>query len=249
MADQYRITRAHGTECAFCGLFHDNGERDVYAWIGCGLPLFRSNAKFDSGTGWPSFFQPVAAENIGTERDMSHGMIRTEIHCVRCNSHLGHAFNDDPEPTGLRYCINSAALLLHEDGLRPARERVLFGAGCFWGIEEMFRKVKGVAATRAGYAGGHTQNPTYEDVCSHTTGHTEVVEVEFDPAQISLRPARGILVEPRADASAPHGPRRRQPVSRGGAALVRQTIFELLPSGAEKQKPRGGCEDRPVCRV
>ena len=186
MADQYRITRAHGTECAFCGLFHDNGERDVYACIGCGPPLFRSNAKFDSGTGWPRFFQPVAAENIGTERDMSHGMIRTEIHCVRCNSHLGHAFNDGPEPTGLRYCINLAALLLHEDGLRPARDRVLFGAGWFWGIEEMFRKVKGVAATRAGYAGGHTQNPTYEDVCSHTTGHAEVVEVEFDPAQISL---------------------------------------------------------------
>ena len=117
----------------------------------------------------------------------------------------------------------------------------------------MFRKVKGVAATRAGYAGGHTQNPTYEDVCSHTTGHAEVVEAEFDPARISLRRcSRGILVEPRADASAPHGPRRRQPVSLGGrwcAALVRQTIFELLPSGAEKQKPRGGYEDRPVCRV
>jgi methionine-R-sulfoxide reductase len=88
------VAEAPPSHPAFCGPFHDNGKRDVYACIGCGLPLFRSNAKFDSGTGWPSFFQPVAAENIGTERDMSHGMIRTEIHCVRCNSHLGHAFNE-----------------------------------------------------------------------------------------------------------------------------------------------------------
>jgi hypothetical protein len=129
---------------------------------------------------------------------------------------------------------------------------VLFGAGCFWGIEEMFRTVKGVAATRAGYAGGYTQNPTYEDVCSHTTGRAEVVEVEFDPAQISLRhcsrysdraTSRRVRTAraPTKTASIARG--------RGGAALVRQTIFELLPSGAEKQKPRGGCEDRPVCRV
>lgn len=183
--EQYRITRTHGTERAFCGVFHDNHKSGIYTCVGCGLPLFKSDAKFDSGTGWPSFFQPVAAENIGETRDSSYGMVRTEVHCVRCDSHLGHVFPDGPEPGGLRYCMNSDALSFHE---RPAAtgapEKVLLGAGCFWGVEETLRKVEGVTGTRVGFAGGHTKNPTYQDVCSHTTGHAEVVEVEYDPAVI-----------------------------------------------------------------
>jgi len=108
--EQYLIARAKGTEPPFCGNLLDNHLKGVYACVCCGLPLFSSDSKFNSGTGWPSFFQPVAKENVIEHVDRSHGMVRTEILCARCDGHLGHVFDDGPRPTGLRFCVNSESL-------------------------------------------------------------------------------------------------------------------------------------------
>jgi methionine-R-sulfoxide reductase len=109
-AEQFEVARGKGTERPFCGTLLDNKRSGVYACVCCGLPLFASDSKFDSGTGWPSFFQPVASENVATAQDRSYGMSRIEILCTRCDAHLGHVFPDGPAPTGLRFCVNSESL-------------------------------------------------------------------------------------------------------------------------------------------
>jgi peptide-methionine (R)-S-oxide reductase len=114
--DERRVLLQHGTEAPFCGAFLDDKRDGVYACRLCGLPLFRSNAKFDSGTGWPSFFEPFDRAHIGEIRDTSYGMVRTEIVCARCGSHLGHVFPDGPPPTGERHCLNSVSLVFVASG-------------------------------------------------------------------------------------------------------------------------------------
>lgn len=177
--EQYHVMRERGTERPFSAQCWNPHQSGTFVCAACGNPLFESETKFESGTGWPSFNQALAGHRVQISKDTSHGMSRDEVTCARCGSHLGHVFKDGPPPTGLRYCMNGIALKLVKV------ERATFAAGCFWGVQAAFDTTPGVLKTTAGYTGGHTKNPTYEQVCSHTTGHAEAVEVEFDRDRVS----------------------------------------------------------------
>ncbi len=187
-----RVILKKGTEAAFCGNLLDNKLNGTYICKLCELPLFSSESKFNSGTGWPSFFQPYDKDHIRYEKDTAHGMVRVEIMCERCGGHLGHVFDDGPAPTGLRYCLNSASLDFVENGkemppmARPVTmQKAYFGAGCFWGVEDRFQQIPGVINAVSGYQGGKIEKPTYKQVCYEETGHAEVVEVTYDPARVT----------------------------------------------------------------
>jgi peptide methionine sulfoxide reductase msrA/msrB len=196
--EEKRVLLNKGTEPAFCGNLLDNHAEGVYTCKLCGLPLFSSQSKFTSGTGWPSFFRPFDKDHIAYHEDDSMGMRRIEIDCARCGGHLGHVFDDGPAPTGLRYCLNSASLDFYEKGKempaasRPAAmEIAYFAGGCFWGVEDQLEQVPGVIDAVSGYMGGKTRSPTYEEVCRHTTGHAETVKVVFDPKAVSYEELLG----------------------------------------------------------
>ena len=187
--EQFRVTRLKDTERAFsrqCPI-PPKGEKGIYQCVCCGIDLFQYGTKFESGTGWPSFWEPVSELNVHLDDDHSLGAKRIEVLCSRCGAHLGHVFEDEPTPTGKRYCINTVALKLSVDDPQVKSEKAIFAAGCFWGVESAFSQLinKGVISTRVGYTGGSFKNPTYEEVSAHKTGHAEAVEVEYDPQKIS----------------------------------------------------------------
>lgn len=192
--EAYQVTQQSGTERAFCGGFLDNKDKGIYTCVVCGLPLFSSEDKFESGTGWPSFTREFDPEHVARRVDRSHDMVRTEINCARCGAHLGHVFEDGPPPSGERHCLNSASLKFYAANAelppesRPGRtETAYFAGGCFWGLEHYFQKGPGVIDAVSGYMQGKKEKPTYEEVCSDRTGHAETVKVVYDPQRISYR--------------------------------------------------------------
>jgi len=205
-AEQFAVTQQCGTEPAFRNAYWDNHKPGIYVDVVSGEPLFCSLDKFDSGTGWPSFTQPVKGTDIVEKKDTEFGMVRTEVRSKVADSHLGHVFDDGPaDKGGLRYCINSASLKFIpveemdqagygqylepfvKAGLvkAPVHETAILAGGCFWGMEEIIRKIPGVTKTTVGYSGGTTANPAYEEVSTGGTGHAEAIQVEFDSSRLS----------------------------------------------------------------
>ena len=170
-----------GTERPFTGEYYDHNEDGTYTCKRCGVPLFSSDAKFDSGSGWPSFDDaiPGAVKEVPDADGW-----RTEIVCSNCGAHLGHVFSGEGfTDKDIRHCVNSTSLCFLPEA--SATDTAVFAGGCFWGMEYHFANAPGVLSTSVGYTGGQTENPTYNEVCAHTTGHVEAIEVNYDPARTS----------------------------------------------------------------
>lgn len=180
--EQFAVTRLKKTEPAFSSELCSYFDPGRYACVCCGTELFDAEEKFESGTGWPSFTQPLKENVVAYHKDNSFGMRRIEAICGTCDAHLGHVFQDGPMPSGLRYCINALSLKKVEN----RKKKIDFGGGCFWCTEAIFQRLKGVEKVESGYSGGTVVNPTYREVCSGMTGHAEMVEITYSPEEISF---------------------------------------------------------------
>lgn len=166
------------TERPFTGEYYDFFDEGTYVCKNCGLPLYRSEDKFHSECGWPSFDDEVPG---AVRRQLDKDGIRTEIVCGYCGAHLGHIFTGEGyTEKDTRHCVNSVSLKFLPKGQKPEKEQIFFAAGCFWGVEHLFKKFDGVLDTEVGFMGGHKDNPTYKEVCTGTTGHAETVRVVYD---------------------------------------------------------------------
>ena len=197
-SERFEILRHQGTERPGTSEFLKNKKDGVYVCAGCNLPLFFANTKFESGTGWPSYFDAIKP-NLAEDVDTSHGMRRVEIHCVRCNGHMGHVFEDGPKPTGLRYCVDGLSLnfvetkdyaTLAEDAAEATPidqlASAVFAGGCFWCTEAVFEPVDGVLEVVSGYAGGSKETADYKKVSGGSTEHAEVIRILYDPKIVSF---------------------------------------------------------------
>ena len=201
---QCHVTQDDGTEPPFNNEYWDNKRAGIYVDVVTGEPLFSSLDKFDSGTGWPSFTKPIEDGRVVEKDDYKIGTKRVEVRSKAGDSHLGHVFPDGPQDRGgLRYCMNSAALkfipvedlakkgyakflpLFEKDKKKEDKAVATFAGGCFWGVEELIRKLPGVLKTEVGYSGGKIDSPNYNIVKTGASGHAESIQVEFDPKKIS----------------------------------------------------------------